>query len=286
MQQWIVEEESHRVRLDVFVAKHVPELSRSSIQKLCDQEQVLVDGKPQGSNYKVKTDQKITLQYDLAELKDIPKIDLPILYEDEDCLVLNKSIGVLTHSKGMFNPEGTVATFIEPYLKGIEGERAGIVHRLDRATSGVIIAAKNAEAQSWLQKQFGQRRVKKTYVAVIEGQLDPNSAVIEVPIERNPKKPQTFRAGTNGKDAITTYKTLQSNEDYSTLELSPQTGRTHQLRVHLKYLDHPIVGDTLYGGKEADRLYLHAHKLELTLPNRERKVFIAPVPSEFKAIMK
>jgi 23S rRNA pseudouridine1911/1915/1917 synthase len=286
MQQWIVDEESHRVRLDVFVAKHVPELSRSSIQKLCDQEQVLVDGKPQGSNYKVKTDQKITLQYDLAELKDIPKIDLPILYEDEDCLVLNKSIGVLTHSKGMFNPEGTVATFIEPYLKGIEGERAGIVHRLDRATSGVIIAAKNAEAQSWLQKQFGQRRVKKTYVAVIEGQLDPNSAVIEVPIERNPKKPQTFRAGTNGKDAITTYKTLQSNEDYSTLELSPQTGRTHQLRVHLKYLDHPIVGDTLYGGKEADRLYLHAHKLELTLPNRERKVFIAPVPSEFKAIMK
>jgi 23S rRNA pseudouridine1911/1915/1917 synthase len=214
-----------------------------------------------------------------------PDIDLPILYEDADCIVMNKPVGVLTHSKGAFNPEATVATFLQSHVKDLQGERAGIVHRLDRATSGVIIGAKTSEALAWLQKQFSQRRVKKTYIAIIEGELDENHAIIDMPIERNPKKPQTFRVGANGKSAITEYKVLESNDRYSMIELSPQTGRTHQLRVHLNHLGHPILGDEFYGGKPSKRLFLHALQLEITVPSHERKVFTATLPPEFKEIM-
>ncbi len=208
-------------------------------------------------------------------------VALPILYEDADCLVINKPIGVLTHSKGAFNPESTVATFVEQLSKNVEGERAGIVHRLDRATSGVMICAKTPEAMSWLQKQFSQRKVKKTYIAKVFGEMEPPEAIIDMPIERNPKKPQTFRVGSNGKSALTYYRTIKVGETYSLLELKPETGRTHQLRVHLEAQHHPIVGDQLYGGKSAERMFLHAHQLELTLPSKKRETFTSTVPAEF-----
>jgi RluA family pseudouridine synthase len=147
-----------------------------------------------------------------------------------------------------------------------------------------MIGAKTPEALSWLQKQFSQRKVKKTYMAVVEGQLEPAEAIIDMPIERNPKHPQTFRAGPNGKPAQTEYKAVKYNGSKTLVELRPKTGRTHQLRVHLKQLKHPILGDTLYGGVSANRLYLHALSLEITLPNRQRKVFVAPLPTEFLAI--
>jgi 23S rRNA pseudouridine1911/1915/1917 synthase len=168
----------------------------------------------------------------------------------------------------------------------MSGNRAGIVHRLDRATSGVMILAKNPDTLSMLQKQFSQRKTKKAYEAIIVGSLPNPEANIDMPIERNPKKPQTFRVGVNGKTAQTYYKTVKTNDKYSLLELKPVTGRTHQLRVHLKQLDHPIVGDTLYGGKVADRLYLHAKSLEITVPGSQRKVFDAEVPKEFDQLLK
>ena len=209
--------------------------------------------------------------------KSIPDIELPIIFEDDDCVVINKPVGLLTHSKGAFNPEATVATWLSNRTTDMDGERAGIVHRLDRATSGVMICAKSPEALAWLQKQFSQRKVKKSYIAIIAGQLDPEEAIIDMPIERNPKAPATFRVGNNGKSATTHYKTIESSEHYSLLELKPETGRTHQLRVHLKHLGHPIVGDVLYNGKPGERLFLHAQSLEITLPNRERKVFNVPI---------
>jgi 23S rRNA pseudouridine1911/1915/1917 synthase len=286
MQSWKVTDESAGKRLDVFIAKQVPQLSRSSIQKLADQNKLLVEKQPEKAGYKLKNGQKVSLNYNLQLLDQIPDIELPILYEDEDCLVIDKPVGVLTHSKGVFNPEPTVATFIAPKLKSLEGERAGIVHRLDRATSGVIICAKHEAALKWLQKQFAQRRTKKHYIAVVEGHLDPSEAMIDIPIERNPIKPKAFRAGAAGKPAITEYKVVSTNRHYSLIDLFPKTGRTHQLRVHLQHLGYPIVGDTLYGGKDADRLYLHAKSLEITLPNKERKIFEASVPAAFTAIMK
>jgi 23S rRNA pseudouridine1911/1915/1917 synthase len=201
-------------------------------------------------------------------------------------LVINKPAGVLTHSKGAFNPEGTVASFAAPKTKGMEGDRAGIVHRLDRATSGVIIVAKDPTTMSLLQKQFSQRKVKKTYFAVVNGIPEIVKALIEVPIERNPKDPKTFRPGTTGKQALTEYEVIEQALARSLLVLRPATGRTHQLRVHLKYIGHPIIGDTIYDGEPADRMYLHAGKLEITLPGGQRKVFEAPLPDGFHAILK
>jgi 23S rRNA pseudouridine1911/1915/1917 synthase len=272
-------------RLDQYVIEHRPRLSRGFAVKLIGQGRVLVNGKPSKPGYKLRGGEEITIDYDEAELDVIPDIELPILYEDDDCVVINKPLGVLTHSKGAFNPEATVATWLRSRLNGLAGERAGIVHRLDRATSGVMICAKTPEALSHLQKQFAQRKTKKTYMAVIAGELDPLEAIIDMPIERNPKKPQTFRVGPGGKPSVTAYKVIQTNGTYSLVELRPTTGRTHQLRVHLKQLKYPIVGDPIYDGKPGERLYLHALSLEITLPNRERKTFTAPLPPEFTDIV-
>jgi 23S rRNA pseudouridine1911/1915/1917 synthase len=276
------QEEILAQRLDQRVVQQLPGLTRSFAAKLIEDRKVLVNNNPvTKAGYKVKPEDKVQVEHAAEEPQQIPEIDLPILYEDDDCVVINKAVGVLTHSKGAFNPEATVATWLSSRIKDMDGERAGIVHRLDRATSGVMICAKTPEALSWLQKQFAQRRTKKTYNAVIGGTLSPEEAVIDMPIERNPKKPQTFRVGNNGKPSKTYYKVLESKSNYSLVELRPETGRTHQLRVHLKQLNHPIVGDTLYEGEPADRLYLHALSLELTLPNRERKVFTTDLPESF-----
>jgi 23S rRNA pseudouridine1911/1915/1917 synthase len=278
--QIIVNEEK---RLDVFVAA-VQGLSRSFVNVLLDQGKISVNGKVvYKPSAKVKPGDVIELDYQPSELQDIPEIDIEILYQDDDCVVINKPAGVLTHSKGVFNPEATVSTFIRQFTEGMNDNRGGIVHRLDRITSGVLICAKNEQALAKLQKQFSDRKSKKIYNAVIAGTLDPDEATIDMPIERNPKKPQTFRVGPNGKPAQTHYKVLQTGERYSLVELRPVTGRTHQLRVHLAQQDHPIVGDTLYGGEPADRTYLHALSLEITLPSGERKTFTAPLPPEFNA---
>lgn len=165
----------------------------------------------------------------------------------------------------------------------LQNNRAGIVHRLDRATSGVMICAKTPAALKYLQRQFAQRKTKKTYTAVIAGDIKPAEAIIDMPVERNPRAPATFRVGAQGKSAVTHYKTAASNGRYSLLELRPETGRTHQLRVHLAHQGHPILGDTLYGGEPAERMYLHAKQLEITIPkDHERKVFVAPVPAVFQ----
>jgi 23S rRNA pseudouridine1911/1915/1917 synthase len=272
---------SRAKRLDQRVVELIPELSRAFGTKLIDQGKVTVNGVPHTkAGYKLRDGDEVVVNFDLATLADIPKIELPIIYEDDDCVVINKPVGLLTHSKGDFNPEATVETWLRGHTK-IVGERAGIVHRLDRATSGVMICAKTPEALKWLQKQFAQRRTKKTYYAVVTGELKQPEAIIDMPLERNPKAPATFRVGHGGKTAQTHYKVLGANEKYSLLELKPETGRTHQLRVHLHHLGHPIVGDTLYDGEPAERMMLHAESLELTLPNRERKVFTTPMPKEF-----
>jgi 23S rRNA pseudouridine1911/1915/1917 synthase len=280
---------SQAERLDQYVTRLVPSISRAYAVKLIEAGQVAVSGKPQiKAGYKLRGADTVDITYDEIAATLIPEITLPVLYEDDDCVVVEKPVGLLTHSKGVFNPEATVASWLHSHLQAELAEadtgpnnRAGIVHRLDRATSGLLICAKTATSLTWLQKQFSQRRTKKTYIAVVSGVFEHPEAVIDLPIERDPKKPQTFRVGSNGKTATTTYKVLKTDGVHTLVELRPQTGRTHQLRVHMKYLKHPIIGDTLYGGEVAARMFLHAHELELTLPNRERKVFVSPVPAEF-----
>jgi 23S rRNA pseudouridine1911/1915/1917 synthase len=279
-------EVSRAERLDQYVVRQQPGLSRSFATRLIQDGNVLVNGELQfKAGYKIRQADKITIGFDKTKAVVFPEIDLPVIYEDDDCVVINKPVGLLTHSKGTFNPEATVSTWLRSRMKALRGERAGIVHRLDRATSGVMICAKTPEALTWLQKQFSQRKVKKTYAAVIDGTLKEPQAIIDMPIERNPKKPQTFRVGSKGKPATTEYKVLKTNGKLSLLELKPATGRTHQLRVHLKYLGHPILGDSFYGGQPAERLFLHAQALEITLPNRRRQVFKVPEPPEFKRLL-
>lgn len=273
-----------KTRLDVILADAFPALSRSFLQKLCASDQVQVNGHPQKSGYKVSPKDEITVLYDLESIEKIDDIDLPILFQNEDVLVINKPTGVISHARGRYWNEPSVASFVRQ-ITGQEGERAGIVHRLDRATSGVMICAKTAAAMAYLQKQFADRSVMKTYTAVVNGHMKPERAIIDMPIERNPKAPSTFRVGPNGKPAQTQYAVLRSSNTLDMLELQPKTGRTHQLRVHLKHAGHPIVGDSLYGGSAKDRLYLHAYQLTLRLPQETEYTFEAPIPAEFNELL-
>lgn len=281
--KFVVTKDQAKQRLDVVVTEEIGKISRAFIGRLINDGKITVNGQTVKNGYKLRKNDLIEINYDLTEEKR-EEIELPVIYEDDDVIVLNKPEGILSHSKGAFNPEGTVASFIVPKLT-YTGDRAGIVHRLDRATSGVIICAKTPEATEWLQKQFSQRKVKKTYLAVISGAPEIKKALIEVPIERNPHDPKSFRPGNAGKPALTEYEVAKEGSQYSLLTLKPTTGRTHQLRVHLKFIGFPIVGDPVYGGEDHERMLLHAEKLEITLPNGHRKVFKAPVPQQFHDIL-
>jgi 23S rRNA pseudouridine1911/1915/1917 synthase len=290
MQEFVVSPDDVGVRVDVFVAKQYPQFARSALEILFDNSLVQINGETAKAGTKLHEGDAVAV--DETSLFSEPEpIDLLIIYEDQNVIVINKPVGILTHSKGSLNTEGTVASFLLPKIadKELTGNRAGIVHRLDRATSGVIIVAKNAEALKHLQKQFAQRKTKKTYIAVAEGWPEPAEAIIDAPIERNPKKPQTFRVGPTGKTAQTQYKTIdrfeKNGQQYALLELKPVTGRTHQLRVHLAFIGHPILGDRVYG-KAGDYMYLHAESLEITLPGGVREIFEAPLPTPFKEFIK
>ena len=200
----------------------------------------------------------------------------------------------MVHSKGPHNHEATVASWlkqktnIDDFKKTTKehlNDRNGIVHRLDRGTSGIMICAKNQKTLKYLQKQFSNRKVTKKYIAVVRGTPPQNHAIIDMPIERNPKKPQTFRVGSNGKNARTEFKLINQSKIYSLLELIPETGRTHQLRVHLSNLGIPIVGDTLYDGPESDRLYLHSRSLTINIPGNKVKTFETEIPKSFDRLL-
>lgn len=278
----IVADESLKgFRADIVAAKALPNLSRSYIKNLFIGGQILVSGQAAKSGHKLRPGDVIEIDYDPVSSQKIEDIDLPILYQDDDVLVINKPAGVISHSRGRYWYEPSVASFIRQ-VTNQAGERAGIVHRLDRATSGVMVCAKTESALSFLQKQFAARKVIKTYRAIISGRITEPEAIIDMPIERSPKQPQTFRVGANGKPAQTKYRVISEFDSYQKLELEPLTGRTHQLRVHLKQLGHPIVGDNLYAGEVYKRLLLHAQKISFVLPSGKNKSFNAPEPEEFK----
>jgi len=279
-------------RIDKLIAEHFPQYPRAALHRLFDSEHILLNGKVTKPGIKVREDDEISI--DLTPLNfEIEHLDLPILYEDDNVLVIDKPSGIISHARGRFFDEASVASFLREHLYGkkrqaqedIHQLRAGIVHRLDRATSGVMICAKNEATMTFLQKQFADRKVEKTYIAIVEGEMPTTEGLIDMPIERDTSKPQMFRVSPHGKPAQTAYKVLTYANGYTELELKPRTGRTHQLRVHLSELNHPIVGDELYGGKTHSRLLLHAAKLTIDLPNDKSKTFQATLPQEFKELM-
>lgn len=268
-------------RLDVLLAETRPEHSRSTWQKLIRSGAVMVNGAPETSP-KHAVEPTDTIESAGVETTDFSDRTLPIIYEDRNVIVVNKPAGLLTHSKGAFNDEFTVAEFFRRYTShGLDGNRPGIIHRLDRDTSGVIIGARNDSTAKLLKKQFSERTVKKTYLAIVHKAPEQPKGLIDIPIGRNPSAPSTFRADPGGKPAQTMYEVLAVAPDGSALvRLQPRTGRTHQLRVHLAYLSCPIIGDRVYG-RAGERLMLHAYQLEITIPRGDRRTFTAPVPAVF-----
>ena len=280
MAMTITNHEGQTQRADIILANALTDYSRAALSKLFTKGFVTKENEKIKAGAKIRPDE--TFQVEMEELeKPAEVLDLPIIYEDDNVIVIDKPVGVISHARGKYWNEASVASFVRDKVKDIDGERAGIVHRLDRATSGVMICAKNAETLSMLQKQFSQRKTKKIYFAVVEGTPEPSHAVIEVPLGRNPNKPQTFRADKSGKISSSEYEVIKHNNEYALLRLTPKTGRTHQLRVHLQYVKHPILGDELYGDSKAERLFLHAQSLEITLPGGERRVFESKVPAIF-----
>lgn len=276
------------MRLDQYVAQYWPEYSRATWQKYIEAGYVKVNGEVITSSKKtLGEDDEVTVLVPAAT--DYSAETLPVIFENDDVIVMNKPSGVLTHSKGAVNEEFTVADFVHGKMtEPDDTNRPGIVHRLDRATSGIIIAAKNATAKHHLQKQFQDRKAKKEYIAIVRGAPKHPQAAIDIPIERNPKEPSRFRVGMNGKSAHTEYEVIGHNDRFSVVSLKPTTGRTHQLRVHLAYIGTPILGDDVYeGGKSPiGRLALHARSLEITLPGGERRTFVAEPPDDFQAAIK
>lgn len=271
-----------KVRLDIYLStKFDTTISRSLWQKYIKAGYVSVNNKVV-TTPKFEVDETDEIALNLPEKEQVD-VDLPILYEDDDVIVVNKPSGLLTHAKGGLSDEPTVAEIIRPKTSfATDTDRPGVVHRLDRDTSGLLIIAKNPESAAHLQRKFAERTAKKTYIAITDGKPKLNAAKIDLPIGRNPSAPSTFRIDPNGKAAQTTYHVLAENDAQSLVELKPTTGRTHQLRVHLAHLNAPILGDRVYGKSSDCRMMLHAQKLEITLPSGERKVFKAAVPDEFK----
>ena len=278
---YLFEVASNKIRLDVLLAERHPDTSRSTWQKHIKAGHVSVNGMAVTSPKQdiLETDKDALA---IPDATDFSGDSLPIIYMDDNVIVVNKPTGILTHSKGALNDEFTVAEFFRRYTSfGLDSNRPGIVHRLDRDTSGIIIGARNPETATLLQKQFADRKTKKTYIAVVDGTPREPRAKIDLPIGRNPNEPSTFRVDPKGKDAVTDYEVIKSNGKQSMIKLRPHTGRTHQLRVHMQYIKTPIHGDRVYG-RAADRLYLHAQELEITIPIGERRTFSAPTPPEFE----
>lgn len=275
------------MRLDQYVAQFWPEYSRSVWQKYIAAGYVRVnDDVITSTKYELGEDDEVTIH--IPEEPDYSSKELPVIYEDDHVIVLNKPAGILTHAKGEVSEEFTVADYVR--LRMTEKDttnRPGIVHRLDRDTSGIIICAKDSETKGKLQKQFQDRKAHKTYLAIVKGTPKKPSATLDLPIERNPKKPSTHRVGVNGKVAITRYEVVASDGKHSVVRLHPETGRTHQLRVHMAYIGTPIVGDRLYGSEKSpiNRLCLHAEALEITIPPSRRETFTAKPPADFEKLM-
>ncbi len=270
------------MRLDQYLAQYYPEKSRSAWQKHILAGVVTINGEmAMSAKQKLGEDDEVKI---LEAALTSPKENLPVIYSDDNIIVINKPAGILSHAKGGIIEEQTVANFIKDKTTyGTETNRPGIVHRLDRDTSGVIVTVRNPETAKLLQRQFTDRKVKKSYIAIVKGSLKHTEANIDLPIERNPKIPSQFRVGASGKEAFTSYKVLDQHDDLYLVKLQPTTGRTHQLRVHMAYIGAPILGDKVYGRK-TDRMFLHALSIEITIPSSKRVTFQAPLPTEFEKL--
>lgn len=294
-----VSKEQSKMRLDLLLADYSQHnklgLSRTNIQKLILQGNIFLNGQViNKSHYKVSQKEKIKIILPEKEKTEcLPEqIQLDIVYEDNDILIINKQSGLVVHP-APGNKEHTLVNALlgrSMKLSDINKNRPGIVHRLDKETSGLLVIAKNNDSHLKLTRQFAQHSIQRKYIAIVCGRVEFDEDVIEAPIGRHPLKRKSMAVSfkQDTKYAKTFYKTLKRSKVFSLLELTPFTGRTHQLRVHLAFLGHPILGDTKYG-KNSDfgRLALHAQQLGFIHPATNKLVsFSSKIPSEFQDFIK
>jgi 23S rRNA pseudouridine1911/1915/1917 synthase len=279
-------------RLDKFISENCPDLSRTQAQKMVRDGHVTVNGKPVKSSLKLQVGDKIQISIPPPAPNHLSpeSIPLKILYEDQDLLVVDKPAGLTVHpAPGHYNH--TLVNAILAHVPGLqsgEAGRPGIVHRLDKDTSGLIIVAKNNTAHIKLSDQFKNRTVTKVYFALVQGHLTPEEGIIEANIGRHPRERQRMAVVTRGREARTEYKVIRYINDYTFLEVRPRTGRTHQIRVHLAAIGFPIVGDAIYGLKSefVSRQFLHAGRLRFRLPSTgEYREFESELPFDLSSAL-
>lgn len=286
--------ENDFLRIDKFLANELKEFTRSQLQMMIEEGLVFVNGKVIKSNYKLKINDEIIIQIKEPELTDIEPQDIPldIIYEDQDIIVINKPSGMVVHP-ALGNYTNTLVNALLYHCKdlsGINGKiRAGIVHRIDKDTSGLLVACKNDLAHKNLSEQFMEHKVNKIYYCLVNGVIPHNMGLIDAPIGRDPSSRQQMAVIEGGKEARTHFKVLERFEKNTLVEVKLETGRTHQIRVHMKYIGYPLVGDPIYGVRKVvgdNGQFLHAKKLEFYHPRtNEFMSFETELPDDFNELL-
>lgn len=287
------------MRLDKFVSIELPDLSRTWVQQLIADGSLLVDGLVRRPSFKVTPGQVITVDLPEVEETEIVAEDIPldIVFENQDILMVNKPAGLVVHPAAG-HASGTLVNavlFHAPEISIQGSTRPGIIHRLDKDTSGIMVIAKSDRAQTSLAEQWQARKVGKKYLALVTGVVEEDTATIDAPIGRNSVNRQQMAATRTGKEAVTHFTVLERYAESTLLDVTIETGRTHQIRVHLAFIGHPVVGDALYGNKvskrvaeelELSRQFLHAQSLSFAMPGSgEARVFDAPLPAELQSVL-
>jgi 23S rRNA pseudouridine1911/1915/1917 synthase len=305
--QFIVAEGEQGLRLDVFLSQKDPTLSRSRAKGLIEDGDAIVDGKPVRASHRLRSGEKVSLRKPPPVPSEIvpEEIPLSILYEDEAVIVVDKPAGMVVHPAAG-NYSGTLVNALQYHCRNLSGiggvMRPGIVHRLDKGTSGLVVAAKSDEAHRHLAEQFKKRLVSKHYTALVHGNLREDEGVVDAPVGRHPvERKKMSTASRRGKAALTRWKVLERFGGFTLLEAKIETGRTHQIRVHLSALGHPVVGDSVYGGskrtveapamravlKKLTRQALHAGRLSFAHPvTGEKMSFVSPLPEDMAEVIR
>ncbi|HML21235.1 MAG TPA: RluA family pseudouridine synthase [Aggregatilinea sp.] len=283
-------------RLDKMLAAHFEVLSRSQIQALIRDGQVMVNGKPGKASYRVEGGETVVVNVPVVEEASAPApeaIPLTVLYEDECVAVIDKPAGMVVHP-AVGHSGGTLVNAVLARWPEIaafsEPDRAGIVHRLDKETSGVIVIAKTPDALETMRDQFKARTVSKRYIALVEGVPETSEGIIDAPIGRDSAQRKRMAVVRDGRESVTEFRVLELLGDYALIEAFPKTGRTHQIRVHMAFVDHPVVGDTVYGRRKQTikmkRHFLHAASITFRQPDTDETVTVeSPLPAALEAVL-